>query len=435
MPDLDLADVRKLVVAFRRAVADQLSKVSTHSPAEERAAASRITYQVLDAWSKNNRVPMDADTLAWLHDQVINELFGLGRLQALVDDPEIENIQISGWDTVFVIRGGGEKLRVAPVCDTDEELIQLVYRAAATMSNTPRLFDSAHPLVSFRLPDGSRMSATMDICERPDVSIRRHSFADADLESLVQRGTLSPKLAEMLDAAVRARLNILIGGSMNAGKTTLLRALAACIPSRERIVTIESALELELAKQTDPEGRPRHPDVLAMETRDANAEGYGAVDMPTLVAHSLRKNADRVILGEILGGEVINMLNVMTQGVSGSMGTIHADSSANVFTKIANYAAQSAERLGLEASALAVAAALHLVVYVHFDPLTNRRVVNSVREVTGVNGMQVVSNEIWRPGPAGDAIPGAPMSDELRTKLARYGYVTPTEEVWQRDAI
>ena len=165
-------------------------------------------------------------------------------------------------------------------------------------------------------------------------------------------------LARMLAAAVRAKRNILISGAMNSGKTTLLRALAAEISPMERIVTIEQALELGLDRQVE-----RHPDSVAMESRLANTEGVGAIGMAQLVRRSLRMNASRVIVGEVLGDEVVPMLNAMSQGRSGSMATIHADDSAGVFRRLAAYAIQAPERLPLEATNLLIAGAVHLVVH------------------------------------------------------------------------
>ncbi len=198
----------------------------------------------------------------------------------------------------------------------------------------------------------------MAVSSRPAVSIRRHRYADLTLSDLTQMGTLEVRLASLLRAAVRARKNIVVSGAMNSGKTTMLRALAAEIPPRERIVTIEQAFELGL----DATGH-RHPDMVALEARPANLEGEGQISVADLVRRALRMNADRVIVGEVLGDEVLPMLNAMSQGRSGSMCTIHADSSSGVFRRIASYAVQAPERLPLEATNLLIAGAVHLVVH------------------------------------------------------------------------
>jgi Flp pilus assembly CpaF family ATPase len=220
----------------------------------------------------------------------------------------------------------------------------------------------------------------------------------------------------------------LVSGAMNAGKTTLLRALAAEIPPSERIVTIEQALELGLDHQRD-----RHPDCVAMEARLPNLEGVGAISMAQLVRRSLRMNASRVIVGEVLGDEVIPMLNAMSQGRSGSMATIHADSSAGVFRRIAAYAVQAPERLPLEATNLLIAGSIHFVVHVDVgdvpvdrttppDIRSRRRQVASVREVVDAEGPMIVSNEVWKPDPDGRARQSAPLRDVTAAALAEQGY-------------
>ena len=224
----------------------------------------------------------------------------------------------------------------------------MIRSAASRFGLSERRFDLARPELDLRLPDGSRLSALMAVTERPVVSIRRHRFSDLSLSELIGLGTMDPEdLASFFyaAAAVRARKNIVVSGAMNSGKTTLLRALAAEISPRERIVTIEQAFELGLG--TVPE---RHPDLVALEARQANVEGVGLISVADLVRRALRMNADRVVVGEVLGDEVLPMLNAMSQGRSGSMCTIHADSSAGVFRRIASYAVQAQERLPLEAS-------------------------------------------------------------------------------------
>jgi Flp pilus assembly CpaF family ATPase len=280
----------------------------------------------------------------------------------------------------------------------------------------------------------------MAVAARPAVSIRRHRFADLSLDDLCAMGALDHGLRTLLAAAVRARKNIVVSGAMNSGKTTLLRALAAEIDPRERIVTIEQAFELGLDT-----GSSRHPDMVALEARPANVEGAGRIPVGDLVRRSLRMNAERVIVGEVLGDEVLPMLNAMSQGRSGSMCTIHAESSAGVFRRIASYAIQAPERLPLDATNLLIAGALHFVVHLDsemYDELevsqmpdrwddsvtdfpargSRARFVASVREVVDAEGVQVVSNEIYRPGPDRRAVPSAPLRPDTMDELRRFGY-------------
>jgi Flp pilus assembly CpaF family ATPase len=372
----------------------------------------------LSAAGGNAPGPAEEQAVARL---VLAMLFGLGVLQLFIEDPAVENIDVNGADLAFVSFADGTKQMVGPVAESDEELVAVVRAAAARFGLAERRFDSAQPELDLRLPDGSRLSAVMAVTERPVIDIRRHRLSDHDLGDLVLLGMLDEELASFLGAAVRAKRNILVSGAMNAGKTTLLRALAAEIPADERIVTIEQALELGLDKQAN-----RHPDCVAMEARLANIEGVGAISMAQLVRRSLRMNASRVIVGEVLGDEVIPMLNAMSQGRAGSMGTIHADSSVGVFRRLAAYAVQSPERLPLEATNLLIAGSIHFVVHVDVaevpGELRRLRQVTSVREVIDAEGPMIVSNEIWKPGPTGRARPSAPLRDVTAAALAGQGY-------------
>jgi Flp pilus assembly CpaF family ATPase len=222
-----------------------------------------------------------------------------------------------------------------------------------------------------------------------------------------------------LRAAVAARKNIMIAGATNAGKTTMLRAIANEIPSYERLITVERALELGL--DHFPE---LHPNCVAFEQRLPNSEGEGAISMADLVRRSLRMNPSRVIVGEVLGDEIVTMLNAMTQGNDGSLSTIHANSSMEVFNRVATYAIQAEERLPIEATHMLIAGAIDFVVFLEKrnDYVTGgrlRRFVSSVREVTGCDG-RVLSSEVFAPGSGGHAVPAAPIS--CAQELARYGY-------------
>ncbi|HEY2563181.1 MAG TPA: ATPase, T2SS/T4P/T4SS family [Acidimicrobiales bacterium] len=418
-----------------------------------------------------------------LAQSILDALFGMGGLQSLIDDPSIENIDVNGFDRVWVTYADGAKQAMPPIADSDEELIEIMRSAAARFGLSERRFDIARPELDLRLPDGSRLSALMAVTTRPAISVRRHRFVDLSVDELLGLGTVDVGMASFLTAAVRARKNIVIAGAMNSGKTTLLRALASVIPPRERIVTIEQSLELALDKD-----EVRHPDIVALEARPANLEGEGMVGVADLVRRALRMNADRVIVGEVLGDEILPMLNAMSQGRSGSMCTIHSDSSAGVFRRIASYAVQAPERLPLEATNLLVAGAVHFVVYLDIEhptltgdpgyegdygrvppswsssdmpehagprsaintghpgvygfdssiqddeatwfagPARRQRFVSSIREVVDAEGSQVVSNEIFRPGPDRRAVVGAPLRPETLRDLIRNGYEPSSDQ-------
>jgi pilus assembly protein CpaF len=406
-------------------------------------ALSRLRQRDTELVAAGGR-PLDPMLEQRITQSVLDALFGLGRLQPLIEDDRIENIDVNGCDHVWITYADGSKVSGDPVADSDDELIEIVRVAAARFGLSERRFDLSHPELDLRLPDGSRLSALMSVVSRPCLSIRRHRFVDLTMDDLVVLGTTDRLVASFLAAAVKARKNIVVAGAMNSGKTTLVRALASEIPARERIVTIEQAFELGLDAIND-----RHPDLVALEAREANMEGQGAIGMATLVRRALRMNADRVIVGEVLGDEVIPMLNAMSQGRSGSMCTVHADSSAGVFRRLASYAVQAPERLPVEATSLLVAGAIHFVVFLDvaeasressgrssfeevdlsgnsarraFHPSRRARFVASIREVIDADAMQVVSNEIFKTGTSGRAVPGAPIRTTTLNELMDHGY-------------
>jgi len=355
------------------------------------------------------RVPVTAEEEEELAAAVHAALYGVGRLQPLLDDPLIENIDINGCDHVFVGYADGREVLVDPVAESDDELVELIQTLGAYSGLSSRPFDTANPQLDLRLPDGSRLSAVMEVCQRPSVSIRRARLPKVFLADLVGNGTLDDGLAAFLRAAVKARKNIMIAGGTNAGKTTMLRAMANEISAEERLITVERALELGLGEFAD-----LHPNVVAFEERLPNSEGQGHISMAELVRRSLRMNPSRVIVGEVLGDEIVTMLNAMSQGNDGSLSTIHSNSSMEVFNRIATYALQAQERLPTEATMLLIAGAIDFVMFVERrndyhvgGKLT--RFVSSVREVNGVDG-RVMSSEIWAPGPDWHATPHAPIS-------------------------
>lgn len=394
------------------------------------AAAERrdLAQQLLDEARRDhseaellaNRILPDPGLEERVVAEVLDELFGMAGLQPLLDDPDIETININGCDRVFVKYTGGRRARLAPVADSDTDLVDLVRMLAARASSEERRFDRGSPAVSVQLPGGERLFAVMALTAggRPALSIRRHRFRTVTLGDLSELGTIDIGLRTFLAALVRARRNILITGGTDLGKTTLLRALASEIDPMERLVTIEDAFELGLDHD-----QTAHADVVALQAREANVEGEGALSQADLVRWALRMTPDRVIVGEIRGPEVIPMCNAMSQGNDGSMATLHASSSAAAFPRLAAYAAQGVERFTHEQTNLLVATSVHFVVHLEHARDTTTRVVSSIREVVGAEGNQVISNEVYRPGRdrRGYPIPGALRTDTLE-QLAHAGF-------------
>jgi len=447
-----------LATAIRTLIAEDLAvpPATTLDADDRREFARQQVFTHLDNLTTGNEPewPPCANTEEEhrLAQSVLDALFGMGRLQAHIDNPAIENIDVNGSDCVWATFADGTKRMMSAIADSDEELIEMVRSAASRFGLSERRFDLACPELDLRLPDGSRLSALMAVTARPVVSVRRHRYSDLDLSDLTATGMFDEEIASLLRAAVRAQKNVVISGAMNSGKTTLLRALAGEIPPRERIVTIEQALELGL--ESVPH---RHPDMVALEARPANVEGEGLISVADLVRRALRMNADRVIVGEVLGDEVLPMLNAMSQGRSGSMCTIHSDSSAGVFRRIASYAVQARERLPLEATNLLIAGAIHFVVHLDSEidddightsdedsdisgwmgadgpddggrctefvtGKPRKRFVSSIREVVDADGVQVISNEVYRPATDRRAVVASPLRSSTLTELQRFGY-------------
>ena len=362
--------------------------------------------------------PLDATTEENLEQVVFDALCGLGGFQPYLDDPLIENVNANGCDQVFVRYADGRREQVAPVAASDRELEDLVRAVAARAGIEERRFDRGCPRLSVPLPGGGRLFAVMAVTARPCVAIRRDRLAEATLADLAGNGTMSGEVAAFLQAAVRARKNILISGGTAAGKTTLLRALASAIPAHERLITIEDSLELCLDRDAGA-----HPDAVALQAREPNVEGQGEVSLAELVRWALRMSPDRVIVGEVRGREVVPMLNAMSQGNDGSMTTLHASSSRGAFMKLAAYAAQTDEHLRLEDTNLLIAGAVHFVIQLDYAP-GGQRVVSSIREVVDADGRQVVSNEIYAPGPDRRPTRAAPLRTATADELAAAGYGT-----------
>jgi pilus assembly protein CpaF len=351
---------------------------------------------------------------------VYSAMFGAGQLQELLDDQSVENININGCDEVWVTYAGDpQPRRHRPLAATDEDLIAIVQGQAAHAGINARPWTPATPELDLRLSDGSRLSAVMGAGERPSISIRRNRFPQMFLPMLVGLGTLDEHCATFLQAAVLARMNIMVCGATNAGKTTLLRALVNCIDLQERLITVEKALELGLRRHPD-----LHPNVVEWEMVLPDAEGRGGISMARLVQRSLRQDPSRVIVGEVLGEEIVVMLNAMSQGNDGSLSTIHARSSIAVLDRIASYAAQ-AEGLSFEVTHSLIAGAVDLIVFININAhMGGRRSVAEIREVSGFDGQRVTSTLLFETSPAtGQARRSeSALTGDRRKRLAAVGY-------------
>jgi pilus assembly protein CpaF len=322
----------------------------------------------------------------WERNQIIQEIqhetFGLGPIEPLIRDPSVSDILVNGPQSVFVERRG--KIEETNVIFRDDaHLLQIIERI---VSQVGRRVDESSPMVDARLPDGSRVNAIIPplALDGPMLSIRRFAVDPYRMEDLLAFGTLTPALAEILSAAVRARLNILISGGTGGGKTTLLNVLSNAIPNSERIITIEDSAELQLQQ--------RH--VVRLETRRPNIEGKGTVTQRDLVYNALRMRPDRIIVGEVRGAEVLDMLQAMNTGHDGSLSTVHANSARDALSRLETMVMISGIGISVTALREYISSALDMIIHVARLSDGTRKVVR-VSEVVGMEEAVITTQDIF----------------------------------------
>jgi pilus assembly protein CpaF len=315
-------------------------------------------------------------------DEVLDEVFGLGPLEPLLQDPTVSDILVNGHKQVFVERRGLLEMTTVTFRD-DQHLLRIVDKI---VSQVGRRVDESTPMVDARLLDGSRVNAVIAplAVDGPLVSIRRFSVDKLMPADLVERRAMTPGMMELLEAAVKARLNIIIAGGTGSGKTTLLNALSSFINPKERIVTIEDAAELQL----------RQPHVARLETRPPNLEGNGAVRQRELLINSLRMRPDRIVVGECRGEEALDMLQAMNTGHDGSLTTIHANSPRDAVARLEVMVSLANSNMQLVSIRQQIASAVNLLVQASRMSDGSRRVV-SITEVTGMEGEIITLQDIF----------------------------------------
>ncbi len=317
-----------------------------------------------------------------LVSEVHHELFGLGPLEPLLSDPTISDILVNSHSNIYIERKG--KLEKTAISFKDDEhLMRVIERIVSTVG---RRIDEAQPMVDARLPDGSRVNAIIPplAIDGPTLSIRRFGTDPLKMPALIENGALTKEIAILFEMCVRARLNIIISGGTGAGKTTLLNAMSAYIPADERIVTIEDSAELQL----------QQPHCVRLETRPSNIEGRGEITQRDLVKNSLRMRPDRIVVGEVRGGEAIDMLQAMNTGHDGSLTTIHANTPRDALSRLETMIQMTGMRLSDRAMRQQIASAVNLVIQVARLTDGTRRIV-SIYEITGMEGETITMQEIF----------------------------------------
>jgi pilus assembly protein CpaF len=355
-----------------------LEKLGATQNGKARQAVASLVQNIIS----DGKLPLSAAEKERVQSDLLDEVFGLGPLEALLRDPKVSDILVNSKNLVYIERGGIlEKTDV--VFRDDRHILQIIDRI---VSKVGRRIDESSPMVDARLPDGSRVNAIIPplALDGPAVSIRRFGAGPLSADALINLKTASNEMLQVLAAAVRARISILISGGTGAGKTTFLNLLSRYIPETERLVSIEDAAELQLAQEN----------VVRLETRPPNVEGQGAIRQRQLLINSLRMRPDRIIMGEVRGDEAFDMLQAMNTGHEGSMTTIHANTPRDALSRLESMVAMGNTNLPERTVRHQIASALTIVVQCARLSDGTRKVMN-ISEITGMDENVISMHDIF----------------------------------------
>jgi pilus assembly protein CpaF len=376
-----LSPVEQLKVDLHRRLVERLDLEALERIEDPTVLSAQIRNAVAE-FLRTEATPLTQAEREDVIEQIVYEVTGLGPIEPFFRDPTISDILVNGPRDIYIERRG--KLSRVPVSfRNDAHLMAIIDRI---VSRVGRRVDESSPMVDARLPDGSRVNAIIPplALDGPILSIRRFG-AELPLSALVENGTLTQEMVDLLSACVQARLNIMISGGTGSGKTTLLNALSVYIPATERVVTIEDAAELRLQQEH----------VCRLETRPPNAEGTGQVVARDLVRNALRMRPDRIIVGEVRGAEALDMLQAMNTGHEGSLTTVHANSPRDALSRVETMIQFASTTLPLRAIREQIASALEVVIQIARMADGSRRVV-SISEITSMEGDVISMQEIFR---------------------------------------
>ncbi|UIF86853.1 CpaF family protein [Cupriavidus sp. UYPR2.512] len=356
----------------------ELERLARYPQEQVRQEIAALVNLIID----EQKVLLNDNERRQLTVEIYDEMFGFGPLEPLLKDPTVSDILVNTAHQTYVERRG--KLELTDVVFYDDAHLMKVIEKI--VSRVGRRIDETSPMVDARLPDGSRVNAIIppSAIDGPLLSIRRFSVNPLQVADLVNLRSLTPPMAQLLQALSHAKVNVLVSGGTGSGKTTLLNILSGFIPEDERVVTIEDAAELQL----------RQPHVLRLETRPPNIEGKGEITQRALVRNALRMRPDRIILGEVRGGEALDMLNAMNTGHEGSLTTIHANTPRDALTRLENMVSMAG--LTMPAKAMRQQIASAITVIVQAARMTDgRRKIISIQEITGMEGDIINMQEVF----------------------------------------
>ncbi|MFZ5585030.1 MAG: CpaF family protein [Thermodesulfobacteriota bacterium] len=315
--------------------------------------------------------------------EIKNEVLGLGPLEPLLSDPSISDILVNGPNRVYVERSGRLQ-RVNVRFRDDNHLLKIIDKIATGVG---RRIDESSPMVDARLPDGSRVNAIIPplALDGPSLSIRKFAVDPLKVDDLIRIGTITPAAARLMEAIVKSRLNVIISGGTGTGKTTFLNVMSGYIPAHERIVTIEDSAELQLQQDH----------IVRLETRPANIEGHGEITLRDLVRNALRMRPDRIVVGEVRGGEALDMMQAMNTGHDGSLTTVHANSPRDALSRLETMMSMAGLEIPDKAIRQQVASAVNIVIQLARLSDGSRRLM-SLSEITGTEGDTISMQEIFR---------------------------------------